>query len=203
MIPETFWPVNVTDTCAIWNLVSSPTLFRTARKHGLSFVITSTVSYECFVKSRDKPPSRVHAWWRERLRQHLQREEVGRMESTIDDLQEVMGIARREGLGVRLGHGEISCIAVARRLRHAVLTDNKRDFGAIRRLVDGLMQTTPRLLGWLYVEEELTDGSVREIIGEHRRNGGEMGKVYEVAHREACQKVLMGGDRGGAYPDAS
>ena len=191
MIPDSFWAVNVTDTCAIWNLVGTATLFRTALRQRLSFVITNTVFYECFLKSRGKTPSTVHRKLRVRLRQHLQQGEVRQVDATIDDLQEVMSIARYRGVGTRLGYGEISCIAVARRLRQAVLTDNKRDFRAIGGLIDGLMQTTPRLLGWLYLEEQLTDGDVEEIMAEHNHCGGEMAKAYELAHCEACERLLV------------
>ena len=48
MIPDSFSLVSVTDTCAIWNLVGSATLFRAARQKHLSFIITDTVSYRVF-----------------------------------------------------------------------------------------------------------------------------------------------------------
>lgn len=92
---------------------------------------------------------------------------------------------------MRLGYGEISCAALARRLRHAVLTDNKRDFRAIEVLADGLLQTTPRLLGWLYLVGRLTDGDVKDVVEEHLDSGGHMSPIYERAHREACERRLM------------
>ena len=191
MMPDSFRPVNVTDTCAVWNLVGAATLFRTALRQRLSFAITNTVFYECFIKSRGKRPSAGLTRLRGRLRQHLQRGQVVQVDATIEDLQEVMAMARRRGLVTRLGYGEVSCIAAARRLRQAVLTDNKRDFRAIEELIDGVLQTTPRLLGWLYLEEQLTDGDIEAIIVEHTHSGGQMTRVYKQAYREACQRLLM------------
>ena len=86
----------------------------------------------------------------------------------------------------RLGQGEISCAALARRWGTAVLTDNKKDFKAIEGLVDGRLQTTPRLLGWLYLDGHLTDSDVSDVISEHYSSGGHMSEVYTLAHSEAC-----------------
>ena len=191
MIPDVFRPVNVTDTCAIWNLVGSTTLFRTARQEHLSFVITNTVSYECFIKSRGSAPSPAHRQLRQRLAKHIERGEVRQSDVTIDDLQDVINTARRLGSDKRLGCGEISCAALARRLRQAVLTDNKRDFRAIGELVDGLLQTTPRLLGWLCLVGRLTDGDVNDVIKEHCSSDGHLSRIYKRAYCEAYEKRLM------------
>ena len=191
MIPEHFTLVNVTDTCAIWNVVGSATLFKAARKSGLYFIITNTVYYECFVKSKGTAPSAEHEELRIRLRENIHRGDVSRIDLTIDDLQELIGVARRLGVDRRLGYGEMASAALARHLGQAVLTDNKRDFRAIGELVDGRLQTTPRLLGWLYLDGGLTDGEVKDVIEQHRKSGGQMAEVYERAHYEACEKRLM------------
>ena len=191
MIPDSFGPVSVTDTCAIWHLVGSRTLFGAARHRRLSFVITNTVYYECFVKSRSKAPSANHKILRERLARRIEQGEVDQLKVTVDDLRDVISAARQQGSDKRLGCGEISCAALARRLRQAVLTDNKRDFRAIEKLVDGLLQTTPRLLGWLYIVGRLTDGDIKDVIKEHCSSGGQMSRIYEQAHREACEQRLM------------
>lgn len=117
--------------------------------------------------------------------------EVDQLKVTVDDLRDVINAARQQGSDKRLGCGEISCAALARRLRQAVLTDNKRDFRAIEKLVDGLLQTTPRLLGWLYIVGRLTDGDIKDVIKEHCSSGGQMSRIYEQAHREACEQRLM------------
>lgn len=190
MIPESFIRVNITDTCAIWHMTGSKTLFQTARRLNVSFVITSTVFYECFIKSRGRAPSAQHQELRDRLETHISQDKVTRMDSTIDDLQDLIVLARQLGFDKRLGQGEISCAALARRWGVAVLTDNKKDFRAIERLVEGRLQTTPRLLAWLYLDGHLTDPDVSDVISEHYNSGGQMSQVYTLAHSEACEMRL-------------
>lgn len=191
MIPDSFTRVNVTDTCAIWHLVGAPTLFDAARRTNVSFVITNTVFYECFIKSRGQAPSVQHRNLRDRLRTHISRGRIERIDLPIDDLQDLFTLARQFGLDKRLGQGEISCAALARRWGVAVLTDNRRDFRAIYRLVDGHLQTTPRLLGWLYLNEHFTDPDVNDVLSEHLECGGQMSDVYRRAHFEACGRRLQ------------
>ena len=191
MIPDSFRLVNITDTCAIWHLVGSMTFFKTARQIGVSFVITNTVFYECFVKSRRNKLTPQHQALREHLRAYIDQHQVSRIDLGIDDLQDLIVLARQRGLDKRLGQGEISCAALARHLRQAVLTDNKRDFTAIEALTGSVIQTTPRLLGWLYLEGHLTDADVDDLLTEHRNSGGQMPHVYKQAHYEACEKRLV------------
>ena len=190
MIPDSFILVNITDTCAIWHLVGSMTLFKMARRLNVSFVITNTVFYECFTKTRGRAATGQHQELRDRLETHIKQDDVKRIDLTIDDLQDLITLARQRGFDKRLGHGEISCAALALRWGVAVLTDNRKDFRAISGLVDGRLQTTPRLLGWLYLDGHLTDPDVGDILSEHRSTGGQMSQVYERAHHEACEKRL-------------
>ena len=190
MIPDSLIRVNITDTCAIWHLVGSMTLFKAARRMNVSFIITNTVFYECFTKSRGRAASVQHQALRDRLETHVNQDEVKRIDLTIDDLQELITLARLRGVDKRLGHGEMSCAALARRWRAAVLTDNRKDFGAIKGLVDECLQTTPRLLGWLYLEGRLTDADVGDVLSEHYNSGGQMSQVYQRAYYEACEKRL-------------
>ena len=190
MIPDSFSLVNITDTCAIWNLVGSMTLFKTARRMEVSFVITNTVFYECFIKSRGQATSAQHQELRDRLETQINQDNVGQVALAIDDLQDIITLARQLGVDKRLGQGEISCAALARHWSTAVLTDNRRDFTAIKKLVDGRLQTTPRLLGWLYLDGHLTDSDVGDVLSEHCNSGGQMSQVYKLAHYEACEKRL-------------
>ena len=191
MIPDIFNLVNVTDTCAVWHLVGADTLFRSARRANTAFIITPTVFYECFVKTRGNPVTPERLELQDRLRAHLAEDRVSRMEISIDDLQATVALARHRKLDKRLGQGELSCAALARHLNQAVLTDNRRDFRAIEKLVEDRLQTTPRLLGWLYVEEYLTDREVDDIIHEHTESHGHMSQVYRDAYLMACEKRLM------------
>ena len=51
--PSSFHSVNVTDTCAVWNVLSSRTLYTAARLAGVVFVCTGFVVYECLFKPRN------------------------------------------------------------------------------------------------------------------------------------------------------
>lgn len=192
MIPDEFNPVNVTDTCAVWHVVGADTLFRAALRARLSFIITPTVFYECFVKTRGHPLPPERLALREALQSHLAEKRVTRMEMSIEALQETVQLAKAQGLDKRLGQGELSCAALARTLGHAaVLTDNRRDFTAISGLVGGRLQKTPLMLGWLIVEGHLTDADVADVTRQHRASNGHMASVYERAHHMACEKRLM------------
>ena len=190
MIPAKFISVKVTDTCAIWHLVGSRTLFRAARQVTVSFAITSTVYYECFIKSRGRKPTAKREEMRKRLRTYIEQDQVNRMTLGIDDLQDIITLARQRGCDKRLGQGELSCAALARKMGKAVLTDNKRDFSAIDRLADDRRQTTPRLLAWLYVKGHVTDADVEDVRREHQKSGGQVCKIYKQAYYEACEKRL-------------
>lgn len=193
MIPDEFNPVNVTDTCAIWHVVGADTLFRAALRARLSFIITPTVFYECFVKTRGHPLTPERQALRDALRAHLAEERVARMDTSIEALQETVQLAKAQGVDKRLGQGELSCAALARTLGHAaVLTDNKRDFTAIGDLVDGRLQKTPLMLGWLYVEGHLTDADVGGVVRKTKMGSDKhMAKHYQQAYEMACQKRLM------------
>ena len=104
------------------------TLFKAARRVRVSFIITNTVFYECFTKSRGRAASVQHQALRDRLETQLNEGEVKRNDLTIDDLQELITLARRRGFDKRIGHGEMSCAALALRWRAAVLSDNRKDF---------------------------------------------------------------------------
>lgn len=191
MNSDKFISVNVTDTCAVWHLVGSPTLFTSAVGAKLSFIITPTVDYECFTKQGVRPVSVVRLRLREHLRAHLNAGRVSTMSVSIESLQATILAAKEKGLTKRLGRGELSCVALARDLGHAaVLTDNKREFRVIEPLVDGRLQKTPQLLGWLYMTDRLSDGDVDLVIQQHEQADGHLGKWLRVAHRTACEKRL-------------
>ena len=192
MIPDTFNLANITDTCALWHIVGADTLFRTARRANVAFIITSTVHYECFIKTRGTSPTAERQAMQQTLRGHLDAKQVTKVALTIADLQDTLDFASRNGLDKRLGQGELSCAALARSLGHpAVLTDNRTDFKAIEQLVDGRLQKTPLLLGWLYFEGHLSDADVAAVVQEHQASLGQMVGVYKKAYGMACEKRLM------------
>lgn len=181
-----FHLVNVTDTCAVWNVLSSITLYRTAKQAKVSFCITSFIFYECLVKKR----SRAKEHDRElqaRLRSCASRGEIMTHEVQLDDL---LAPALLQNAG-RIGKGELSAIAFAYRTRQAILTDDQK---ARRLATDKALaiktQTTPHLLGWLFYSRRLVDGDYSTVVGEHVALGGQLEPhlktAYHMALRARC-----------------
>lgn len=55
--PSKFHLINVADTCAVWNVLSSSRLHAAAKEARCEFCITSFVRYECLSKLRKKAPT--------------------------------------------------------------------------------------------------------------------------------------------------
>ena len=119
--PSKFHTVNVADTCAIWNVLSSRLLYGTARGAGCSFCCTRFVHYECVHKPRNSPTAE-DLELQKRFRDECDRGNLSVHPLEISDLQDVMILENRG----RLSKGELSSIAFARRIRHAFLTDDQK-----------------------------------------------------------------------------
>jgi hypothetical protein len=180
-----FHLVNVTDTCAVWHVLSSLTLYRTAKQAKVAFCITSFVSYECLIKRRSalKPQDQD-------LQARL-RSCTSQGDFTVHEvqLQDLLLPAFLEKTG-RIGKGELSAIAFAYRTRQAVLTDDQK----ARRLAANpslsvATQTTPHLLGWLIYSHRLLDGDFRAIVGEHTAMNGKLQQHFENAYHMALRAL--------------
>lgn len=163
--PSRFHGLNVIDTCSVWNLLSSKTLCRAALSAGCVFSCTGFVFYECLVKPRKKV-SAEEAELQGRLREERRRGHFKDYHLELEDLLEVEFLEKRK----RLGKGELSSMAFAKRTRQAFLTD---DQGA-RKLAVGVLdsamvQTTPHLFGWLFYTGSLLDPDKHAIILEHEQ----------------------------------
>ncbi len=161
--PSKFHPINVTDTCSVWNVLSSNTLYLAARGAGCSFCITRFVQYELL----DKPRKTEHAADNE-LKNRLRVEQAaGRFEThpcTIDDLLAVGVLEERK----RLGKGELSSIAFALKINQGFLSDDQKAVTlAVQRGVVAA-QTVPHLLSWLMFTHYLTDADAHAVVGEHK-----------------------------------
>jgi hypothetical protein len=184
---ERFVLANVLDTCAIWNILSSLRLYRGALVAGCAFCGTDYVLYECLHKprSRARPGD---SELRTRLVRAQARGEIVTVFLSVEDLQELEILGARK----RLGRGELSALAFARRSRVAFLTD---DQGARRlaneTLQSGYTQTTPHLLAWLLFTGHLTDGDKLDVLREHQDLGGNLAPHLEVAYCEAMRCKLM------------
>ena len=182
-----FYPNNITDTCAIWNVLSSATLYHAALTAGCYFACTSYVVYECLMKPR-KTVTHADTTLRERLTRERAQGRFQEFHLTLDELEDVAVLERRR----RLGKGELSSIAFARKNRQAFLTDDKK----AKRLADevcdaGMSQTTPEMLGWLFFNGGLLDSDLRQVIREHQEVNRPLSKRFEATYREALQYRLM------------
>ena len=185
--PSSFHLYNVTDTCAVWNVLSSRTLYSTARGAGVVFICTRFVLYECLFKPRQKI-SACDEELQSRFRA-AQRESVfGTYSMDITDLQTIGLLENRK----RLGKGELSSIAFALKIRKALLTDDQKARRLACELLQELVtQTTPHLLGWLFFTNRLVDADKNTIIKEHLEMARPLGEYSEQIYLEACRCRLM------------
>jgi hypothetical protein len=184
---STFNRATVVDTCALWNILASISFTRAALMAGCIFSLTSYVVYECLHKPRklDTPEDRelqarlVAAQVRDTIKSHS---------LSLSDLQDVARLEARK----RVGKGELSCIAFARRTGVAVLTD---DTGA-RKLglseLDGKrVQSSPHLFGWLVFSGRIVDGDVDRVVEEHSAMKRHRGDDYRESYREGLRIRLL------------
>src|SRR6266498_1749955 len=87
--PSRFHLLNVTDTCAVWHILSSRLLYATANSAGCSFCCTYFVYYECLHKHR-KNPSKEDIELQDRFRGECRKGTFPSYHIDIEDLQDVM-----------------------------------------------------------------------------------------------------------------
>jgi hypothetical protein len=189
--PSQFHKLNVIDTCAVWNVLSSRLLYQTSISVGCSFSFTAFVHYECLLKKRTRS-SAEDAELKKRLAYEQGKGRFLVYHLSIEDLQDVDVLERRKNLG----KGELSSIAFAKRTLQAFMTD---DFGA-RKLAtqvisSGLVQTTPHLFGWLYFSQILSDSDKEEIIKEHESLRGPLRPHFETMYSRALHYRLLANKR--------
>lgn len=182
-----FERLNVSDTCAVWNVLSSLLLHRTAIGVGIQFCITDYVRYECLEKERSSETSSDKEL-QGRLRAAQARGVYRSYQLTVEDLQEMTLLERRK----RLGKGELSSIAFAMRTNQAFHTDDRgaRKLGR-EVLSDSRVQTTPHLLGHLVFQNRLSDGGAMATIEEHRRLDRPLEAPFERMYEEALRCRLL------------
>jgi hypothetical protein len=178
---------NITDTCAVWNLLSSVRLFRAAIRHGCEFAVTKVVLYECLVKPRSRRDARE-----DELRGRLERERIANRfidyPLSLEDLQEVAQLATRR----RLGHGELASIAFAKRTHTAFCSDDRN----AQKLAEDVIgrehvQTTPHLLGWLVFHNRVGDGDIEPILQEHEEVGRPLRPHLKAMYEEGLRCRLL------------
>ena len=154
---------NVVDSCALWNILSSLVFHSVIEDNKFDFCITAYVKYECLEKPRSFSTESERKLKLE-LEKHIAKGKFPAHELTLEDLQDESILALKN----RLGRGEISSIAFAKKTGIAFLTD---DMGARKKakpiLGNERVQTSPLILGWLHFHGMINDGDVENIIADH------------------------------------
>lgn len=175
------------DSCTVQNLLSSETLHAACRRHEIHFALTKYCLYECLDKPR-KVPKAGDIAIRARLRSARSEGLFQEHHLAVEDLQEVEVLRLRR----KVGAGELSTIALAKRFGIGVQTD---DDGAEKLAAEVLplekVQTTPHVLGWLLFEGHLGDHQVGMVVDEHLAVGGTIAGRFRAAHEEACRVRLL------------
>lgn len=177
----------VTDTCAVWNVLSARKLYQAAFSTKLAFCITPMVLYECIHKRR-KVLTGEMAELLSRLESVRKKGGFPVQACGLDDL---MTITRTAPAG--LSSGELSCIAVAYHISTmAVMTDERQARHFAREKLSLRVETTPRLYGWLHFHMHLMDGDHAEIVAEHESyERRPLTKFLNEAYESALQYRLI------------
>lgn len=189
--PSKFHLINVADTCAVWNVLSSPRLYISAKEARCEFCITSFVRYECLFKPRKNAPTVAEAELMRRLAKEQARGGFAAHSCGIGDLQALKILENRK----RLGKGELSSIAFAMKIGQAVITDDMK----ARKLAEDsgypLIQTTPHLFSWLIFKGRLGDSDKPIIIMQHQAMERPLSPHFEKAYELALQCKLNASGR--------
>lgn len=182
---------SVIDTCSIQNILSSNTLHTAIINSGFSFCVTKFVEYEMLYKQSSTQSNE------EDTIKNIYRQEVskGKYEChnlSIEDLQEIEILESRK----KLGKGELSIIAFAKKINHGIMTDDQ----AARKLGESVLgknkiQTTPQLLGWLFYNRILIDSELEPIIQEHISKKRPLEPYFRKVYLESLRiRMMCGGN---------
>lgn len=183
----TFNLINIIDTCSIWNILSSKILYNKTQNVKCYFACTKYVVYECFYKPR-KTVSEQDVLLQERLQDEKAKGHFPDFHISIEDLQDIEILTKRKNLS----KGELSSMVFAKRLGHAFLTDDQGARKLASQFMDSsLVQTTPRLFGWLIYEELLNDSDVKLIIQEHEEFNRPLSPYLLEVYQDAMKFRLL------------
>jgi hypothetical protein len=191
---QDFKKINITDTCAVWNILSSNCLYLASQNAKLTFWITPFILYECLTKQRKN-----QTYQDSRLKQRLIDERShGSFKAvpavSIEDLQKLAVVENRK----RLSKGELTAVAVANQFTDVgFITDDKGARTMAEKVIGlGRVKTTPLLLGWLFHAEQLFGSDIDTVIKEHRENThskkGDLSTFFGEAYQAAIQLKQMG-----------
>jgi hypothetical protein len=183
--PTQFSISSVVDTCSVWNMLSSRKLYQAVKSSKRHFCITPMVLYEC---SKRPSSSNEDNEMINRFEQARENENFPIQGCDLDDLASLVRIAPRG-----LGSGELSCIAVAYKIRSiGLMTDDKKARLFANRKLNLTVETTPKLYGWLHYHQHLTDGDHTDVINEHQLyESRPLSTYFKKAYEEAARYRLM------------
>lgn len=162
--PTQFSRMVVSDTCSVWNILSSRKLYQAAKTANLYFCITPMVLYECL----SKPRSNITTEQSELMTRLENARSLGAFPVQECDLEDLVELAQKAPRG--LGSGEMSCIAMAYKLRTiAFMTDEKKARKFADKKLSLLVETTPKLYAWLHYRLFLSDSDHQDVIDEHEK----------------------------------
>lgn len=174
------------DTCAVWNILCSPTLTN-AIKGKCHFLLAQYVRHECLVKPRKN--REFHAELAAKLREELESSKHFSVHTlTIEDLRDTAAVI---GNVKRFHSGELAALALARKLVKGFVTDDR----TARRVAEDKLgsdrvRTTPHLVGLLVYHGHLRDGDIPDIIAANRALNVRYGSLEEYIRK--CYEHAMG-----------
>lgn len=180
--PSKFHPINVVDTCAVWNILSSRRLNAAAKEAQCDFCVTSFVQYECLAKRRTSITASQQALI-DYLRAEQGRGSFQAHSCGIEDLQSIELLEQRK----RLGKGELSSIAFAIKIRQAFMTDDRKALRLAKESGHLCSQTTPHLFSWLIFSGRLGDGDKDIVLTEHVEADGDIARHLDTAYELALE----------------
>jgi predicted nucleic acid-binding protein len=185
--PSSFYLHNITDTCSVWNILSSKQLYLAATNAKVHFCITSMVLYECLYKPRSSITTEEGEIVN-RLKKARNQEKFPVVECDLNDLALIASKAPK-----KLGSGELSCIAATHQIRSvSFMTDDWKARQFAENNLKLNVQTTPKLYAWLHFHLYLSDSDHRPIIEEHERfERRPLTPFLEEAYQEAARCRLM------------
>jgi hypothetical protein len=184
--PSKFHRVNVADTCAVWNALSSKVLYAAASDAGCVFCVTSFVEYELIVKPRKSiKPSEQELI--NRLTEAKRRGNFETHSCTITDLLSISNLESRKSLG----KGELSSIAFAMKTHQAFISDDRKATALARDCGHSLSQTTPHLFAWLVFTDRLGNSDKSTVISQHNTMERPLAPHFERAYEMALHCKLM------------
>lgn len=185
--PRTFAPMVVTDTCAVWNVLSARKLYQAAFDSGLTFCITPMVLFECI----RKPRKNVTPEQTELINRFHTVQKAKGFDVLECDLEALFSVSTMAPAG--LSSGELSCIAMSYRISTiAVMTDERQARYFAENKLALRVETTPRLYGWLHYQRHLVDGDHSEILEEHAQlERRPLTEFFETAYSSALQYRLI------------